>query len=63
MILRRPTSTSRTNTKKKMSVSSQDWNTKVRTQEISGVTGKFGLEVENKAGKRLTEFIKRTHWS
>ena len=26
-------------------------------------TGKFGLEVENKAGKRLTEFIKRTHWS
>ena len=26
------------------------------SQEISGVTGKFGLRVQNKAGKRLTEF-------
>ena len=39
-----------------MSVSSQDWNTKVRTQEISGVTGKFGLGVQNEAGQRLIEF-------
>ena len=38
-----------------MSVSSQDWNTKVRTQEIPGVTGKFGLGVQNEAGQRLTE--------
>ena len=37
-------------------VSSQDWNTKVRTQEISGVTGKFGLGVQNEAGQRLIEF-------
>ena len=39
-----------------MSVSSQDWNTKVRTQEIPGVTGKFGLGVQNEAGQRLIEF-------
>ena len=44
-----------------MSVSSQDWNTKVRTQEISGVTGKFGLGVQNEAGQSLAKFAKRTH--
>ena len=33
-----------------------DWNTKVGSQEICGVTGKFGLGVQNEAGKRLTEF-------
>ena len=33
-----------------------DWNTKVGTQEIPGVTGKFGLEVQNEAGQRLTDF-------
>ena len=33
-----------------------DWNTKVGSQEIPGVAGKFGLEVQNKAGQRLTEF-------
>ena len=27
-----------------------DWNAKVGSQETSGVTGKFGLEVWNKAG-------------
>ena len=32
-----------------------DWNTKVRSQEIPGVSGKFGLGVQNEAGKRLTE--------
>ena len=26
------------------------------SQEIPGVTGKFGLEVQNEAGQRLTEF-------
>jgi len=26
------------------------------SQEISGVTGKFGLGVQNEAGQRLTEF-------
>ena len=33
-----------------------DWNTKVGSQEIAGVTGKFGLGVQNKTGQRLTEF-------
>ena len=33
-----------------------DWNAKVRSQEIPGVTDKFGLGVQNKAGQRLTEF-------
>ena len=32
------------------------WNVKVESQEIHGVTGKFGLGVQNKAGQRLTEF-------
>ena len=30
-------------------------NAKVGSQEIPGVTGKFGLEIQNKAGHRLTE--------
>ena len=33
-----------------------DWNAKVESQEIPGVTGKFGLGVQNEAGNRLTEF-------
>ena len=33
-----------------------DWNAKVGSQEMPGVTGKFGLGVQNEAGKRLTEF-------
>ena len=33
-----------------------DWNTKVRSQQIPGVTGKFGLGVQNEAGQKLTEF-------
>ena len=33
-----------------------DWNAKVGSQEISGVTGKFDLGVQNGAGQRLTEF-------
>ena len=31
-----------------------NWNTKVGSQEIPGVTGKFGLRVQNEAGQRLT---------
>ena len=34
----------------------QNWNAKVGSQEIPGVTGKFGLGVQNEAGQRLTEF-------
>ena len=33
-----------------------NWNTKVGSQELPGVTDKFGLGVRNKAGQRLTEF-------
>ena len=33
-----------------------NWNAKVGSQEIPGVTGKFGLGVQNEAGQRLTEF-------
>ena len=33
-----------------------DWNAKVGSQEIPGVTGKFGLGVQNETEKRLTEF-------
>ena len=33
-----------------------DWNTKVGSKEIPGVTGRFGLGVQNEARQRLTEF-------
>ena len=33
----------------------RDWNAKVGSQEIPGVTGKFGLGVQNEAGQKLTE--------
>ena len=33
-----------------------DWNGKVGSQEIPGVTGKFGLGVQSEAGQSLTEF-------
>ena len=33
-----------------------DWIAKVRSQETPGVTGKFGLGMQNEAGQRLTEF-------
>ena len=33
-----------------------DWNAKVGSQEIPGVTGKFGFGMQNEAGQRLIEF-------
>ena len=33
-----------------------DWNAKEGSQKILGVTGKFGLGVQNEAGQRLIEF-------
>ena len=33
-----------------------DWNAKEGSQETPGVTGKFGLGVQNEAGQRLIEF-------
>ena len=35
-----------------------DWNAKVGSQEIPGITVKFGLGVQNEAGQRLIEFCK-----
>ena len=34
----------------------RDWNAKVGSQETPGVTGKFGLGVQNEAEQRLIEF-------
>ena len=34
-----------------------DWNAKVGSQEIPGVTGKFGLGIQNETDQRLTEFF------
>ena len=36
-----------------------DWNAKVGSQETPGVTGKFGLGVQNEAGQRLIEFCQQ----
>ena len=36
-----------------------DWNAKGGSQEIPGVTGKFGLGVQNEAGQRLIEFCQK----
>ena len=36
-----------------------DWSAKVGSQETPGVTGKFGLGVQNEAGKRLIEFCQK----
>ena len=47
---------SRTNTQKDVLLIIGDRNTKVGSQETPGVTGKFGLGVQNVAGQRLMEF-------
>ena len=69
--LTRPIRSSRTNTQKRclflffnflifffkdVFFITADWNAKIGSQEIPGVTGKFGLAVQNEAGQRLTEF-------
>ena len=33
-----------------------DWNAKVGSQELPGVTGKFGLGIQNETRQRLTKF-------
>ena len=37
-----------------------DWNTKIGSQAIPGVTGKLDLGVQNEAGQRLTEIFQDT---
>ena len=48
--------TPRTNTQKIYPFHCRRLNGKVGSQEMPGVTGKFGLGVQNEAGKRLIEF-------
>ena len=40
-----------------------DWNAKVGSQETPGVTGKFGLGIQNDVGQRLIEIANKMHWS
>ena len=54
MVLWRPTRVSRTNIPKDVLFIIEEWNAKVENQETPGVTGKFGLGVQNEAVQRLT---------
>ena len=56
MVLWRPTRPFRTNTQTDVLSIIGDWNAKVGSQETPGVTGKFGLGVQNEAGQRLIQF-------
>ena len=55
-----PTRPSRTNTQKRCPQIIRDRNAKVGSQEIFGVTGKFGPGVQNEAGQRLTKFCQKS---
>ena len=62
-VLWRPTTPSRTNTHthtQNVLFISGDWNAKVGSQEIPGITGKFCLGVQNEAGQRPT-VLSRDH--
>ena len=37
----------------------RDWNAKVGSQETPGVTGKFGIGIQNETGQRLIEFCQK----
>ena len=56
MVLWRPIRPFRTNNQEDVLFIIWDWNAKVWSQEIPGVTDKFGLEVQKEAGQRLREF-------
>ena len=58
-VLRRPTRPSRTDTPKRCLFHYRGLECKVGSQEIPGVTGKFGLGEQNEAGQRLTEFCQQ----
>jgi len=57
MVLWRSTRSSRTNTKKDFLFIIGDWNGKVGSQEIPGVTGKFGLGIQTEAGQSYAILI------
>ena len=38
-----------------------DWNAKVGSRETPGVTGKFGLGVQNEAGQKANRVLPREH--
>ena len=42
--------------KKDYLLTMRDWNVRIRSQDIPGVTGKFRLGKQNEAGQRLPEF-------
>ena len=54
-----PTRPSRTNTKKDVLFIIGDWNAKVGSQEIPGVTGKFGLGVQNESRAKANRVLPR----
>ena len=56
MVLWRPIRPFRTNTQKRCPFHYRGLKAKVGNQETPGVTGKFGLRVQNEAGNRLIEF-------
>ena len=37
-----------------------DWKSRVGSQELPELTGKFDLEIQNEAGQRLTEFCQES---
>ena len=63
MVLWWPTRSFRTNTLKRcpFHLFIGDWNKKVGSQETPGVTGKFGLGVQNEAGKKANRVLPREH--
>ena len=58
MDLLRPIRPSRTNTRKRSPFHQRGLEGKVGSQEIPGITGKFGLGVQSETGQRITEFCK-----
>ena len=56
MVLWKLTKPSRINSKKDVLFIIGTWNAKVGSQEIPGITGKFGLGVQDEAGQRLKGF-------
>ena len=57
MVLWRPSRPSKANTKKDILFIIGNWNAKVGSQEIPGVTSKFDLGVQNEAGQRLNRVL------